>query len=182
MFFVFMYWYFKTELTCSISLHSWLLQAGKSQTKINQLLYRNDEEECDIGNSLEDCDVETLPHNDEKTWLLLDCSRAEAENLLAGKPDGTFFIRRARAKPNHALSIACGGTTKHCIIASGNRGMGFAEPYNIYPTLKHLVLHYATNSLEIHNDNLKTTLAYPLFARNNEYVCAVNNSLYNNPT
>lgn len=44
------------------------------------------------------------------------------------------------------------------------RGYGFAEPYNIHETLKHLVLHYAQNSLEEHNECLTTTLAYPAFA------------------
>lgn len=52
----------------------------------------------------------------------------------------------------------------HCIIHATERGFGFAEPYNIHETLKHLVLHYAQNSLEEHNESLTTTLAYPLFA------------------
>ena len=44
------------------------------------------------------------------------------------------------------------------------RGYGFAEPYNIHPTLRHLVLHYAQTSLEEHNESLTTTLAFPAFA------------------
>lgn len=135
-----------------------------TQAKINQLLNRNGEGEGNITNSTEDCDVENLPHNDEKTWLLLNYSRAEAEQLLAGKPDGTFLVRTSSTQ-QYALSIACNGTTNHCIIFQTRRGLGFAEPYNIYPTLKDLVLHYATNSLEIHNDSLNTTLAYPIFGR-----------------
>lgn len=135
-----------------------------TQAKINQLLNKNVEEEGHITNSNEDCDLENLPHNDEKTWLLLNYSRAEAEQLLAGKPEGTFLVRTSSTQ-QYALSIACNGTTSHCIIYQTRRGLGFAEPYNIYPSLKELVLHYATNSLEIHNDSLNTTLAYPIFAR-----------------
>lgn len=52
----------------------------------------------------------------------------------------------------------------HCIIYATERGFGFAEPYNIHETLKHLVLHYAQNSLEEHNESLNTTLTYPAFA------------------
>lgn len=52
----------------------------------------------------------------------------------------------------------------HCIIYATERGYGFAEPYNIHESLCHLVLHYAQNSLEEHNESLTTTLAYPAFA------------------
>ena len=48
--------------------------------------------------------------------------------------------------------------------SSGAHGFGFAEPYNIYATLLDLVLHYAVNSLEEHNDRLKTTLMFPVGA------------------
>jgi hypothetical protein len=46
----------------------------------------------------------------------------------------------------------------------GDHGFGFAEPYNIYASLLDLVLHYAVNSLEEHNDRLKTTLLHPVGA------------------
>ena len=52
----------------------------------------------------------------------------------------------------------------HCIIYATERGFGFAEPYNIHESLRQLVLHYAQNSLEEHNECLTTTLAYPAFA------------------
>lgn len=60
--------------------------------------------------------------------------------------------------------LRCNGTVNHCIIYATERGYGFAEPYNIHQTLKHLVLHYAQNSLEEHNESLTTTLAFPAFA------------------
>ena len=52
----------------------------------------------------------------------------------------------------------------HCIIYHTERGYGFAEPYNIHESLDSLVLHYAQNSLEEHNESLTATLAYPAFA------------------
>ncbi|XP_058066008.1 uncharacterized protein LOC131215634 [Anopheles bellator] len=106
---------------------------------------------------------EEMPHLDETTWLLEGCSRQEAEEKLSQKPTGTFLIR-PRSAGHYALSIACNGVTNHCIIYETERGYGFAEPYFIYESLKALVVHYATNSLEEHNDYLQTTLKYPVFA------------------
>lgn len=137
----------------------WLQQRGVSLQKIQQML--ND----DTVENPSEIDVDTLPHNDESTWLLPNCTRTEADAKLHGKPDGTFLIRKSKSRTsNYALSIACNGTTNHCIINETNKGLGFAEPYNIYPTLKDLVLHYATNSLEIHNDSLNTMLLRPIFS------------------
>ncbi|XP_072751264.1 uncharacterized protein Pi3k21b [Anoplolepis gracilipes] len=102
-------------------------------------------------------------HSDEKTWLYLQGSRPDADHILKGRPDGTFLVRRSRTG-QYALSIVCNGMVQHCIIYGTERGYGFAEPYNIHESLKHLVLHYAQNSLEEHNECLTTTLAYPVFA------------------
>ena len=46
--------------------------------------------------------------------------------------------------------------------SSGAHGFGFAEPYNVYSSLTELVLHYAVNSLEEHNEKLRTTLMFPV--------------------
>lgn len=104
-----------------------------------------------------------LPHEDETTWLKIAYNRQQAEQELAGRPTGTFLIR-GRVGGQFALSITCNETVNHCIIHQTERGYGFAEPYNIYGSLKQLVLHYANNSLEEHNDTLQTTLKYPALA------------------
>ncbi|GJQ65734.1 hypothetical protein Trydic_g11919 [Trypoxylus dichotomus] len=142
-----------------------LLNRGLKQSRIDQLL---ENDESDIPDSSENCDLETLPHNDEKTWLLLNCKRQDAENALACKPDGTFLIRTSSTH-QYALSIICNSIVSHCIIYETKKGLGFSEPYNIYDSLKSLVLHYAQNSLEIHNDSLNTTLKYPINASNYTY-------------
>ncbi|XP_077261791.1 phosphatidylinositol 3-kinase regulatory subunit alpha isoform X1 [Temnothorax americanus] len=108
-------------------------------------------------------EVDFAVHSDEKTWLYLQGSRPDADHVLKGRPDGTFLVRRSRTG-QYALSIVCNGAVQHCIIYATERGFGFAEPYNIHESLKHLVLHYAQNSLEEHNECLTTTLAYPAFA------------------
>ncbi|TMW53179.1 hypothetical protein DOY81_001722, partial [Sarcophaga bullata] len=105
--------------------------------------------------------VSNQPHNDESMWFLKDVSRQEAEELLRGAPPGTFLIR-ARSVGHYALSIVCGDRINHCIIYKTESGYGFAAPYNIYHSLKKLVEHYATNSLEEHNDTLTTTLSIPV--------------------
>ncbi|XP_067625029.1 phosphatidylinositol 3-kinase regulatory subunit gamma [Eurosta solidaginis] len=102
-----------------------------------------------------------LPHNNDSLWFLRECSRHEAEDLLKGAPTGTFLIR-ARSAGHYALSIACKNVVNHCIIYETESGFGFAAPYNIYVSLKKLVEHYATNSLEEHNDTLTTTLRIPV--------------------
>ncbi|CAD6201235.1 GSCOCG00000040001-RA-CDS [Cotesia congregata] len=104
-----------------------------------------------------------LVHYNEATWLYLEGSRTDADILLSGRPNGTFLVRKSRTG-QYALSIMCNGTVNHCIIYATERGYGFAEPYNIHNTLKDLVLHYATNSLEEHNESLNTTLMYPALA------------------
>lgn len=43
-------------------------------------------------------------HKDEKTWLYLEGSRSDADRKLAGRPDGTFLVRRSRIG-QYALSI-----------------------------------------------------------------------------
>lgn len=105
--------------------------------------------------------ISNQPHNDESMWFLKDCSRHNAEELLRGSPTGTFLIR-ARSAGHYALSIVCKDLINHCIIYKTESGYGFAAPYNIYHTLKKLVEHYASNSLEEHNDTLTTTLRIPV--------------------
>ncbi|KAK9507473.1 hypothetical protein O3M35_007325 [Rhynocoris fuscipes] len=133
---------------------AWLLSRGVTIASVKQLL----------SGGANKCEQESeCAHHDESTWLLKECSRNKAEGLLAGARDGTFLIRPSRTG-QYALSIVCSGTVNHCIIHETERGYGFAEPYNIYESLKALVLHYQQNSLEEHNDSLTTTLAYPVFA------------------
>ncbi|XP_017772624.1 PREDICTED: phosphatidylinositol 3-kinase regulatory subunit alpha isoform X2 [Nicrophorus vespilloides] len=136
----------------------WMKQGGVKQTVISQLL----ELVGDVDEAIVE-DFEDLPHNDESTWLMMHCQRSQAEKLLYGKADGTFLVRKSSTN-QYALSIACNGIVNHCIINETKKGLGFAEPYNIYDSLKNLVLHYSQNSLEIHNESLKTTLTYPINA------------------
>lgn len=102
-------------------------------------------------------------HHNSNTWLMRSGGRQEAERLLANMPTGTFLIRR-RDAGHYALSITCNSATNHCLIYETDKGYGFALPYNIYDSLMSLVLHYAQNSLEEHNDALTTTLKYPVYS------------------
>lgn len=142
---------------------AWLTSRGVKASRLKALLAEEGGEGSQEHELDSERDVDALPHQDESTWLLTDCSRPEAEQLLEGRPDGTFLVRPSSTY-QFALSIICGGNISHCIIYDTERGFGFAEPYNIYDSLKSLVLHYAQNSLEIHNDSLKTTLEHPVFA------------------
>ncbi|XP_058794763.1 phosphatidylinositol 3-kinase regulatory subunit alpha-like isoform X2 [Phymastichus coffea] len=143
----------------------WLKKKGVNQAKMYQLS-QNLITNRDVNFVLQDLDLDV--HNDEKTWLDSESSRSDADRILSTRPDGTFLIRPSRVgMGQYALSIMCNGTVNHCMIFATERGYGFAEPFNIHKTLRHLVLHYAQNSLEEHNESLTTTLAYPAFASAN---------------
>ncbi|XP_068095676.1 phosphatidylinositol 3-kinase regulatory subunit gamma isoform X2 [Hyperolius riggenbachi] len=140
----------------------WLNQKGVRQKRINEWLGIKNESIDDLYFLSEDEDL--LPHYDEKTWFVGDLNRDQAEELLQGKPDGAFLIRESSKKGCYACSVVTEGDVKHCVIYSTSRGYGFAEPYNLYSTLKDLVLHYQHTSLVQHNDSLNVRLAYPVYA------------------
>uniref|UniRef100_A0A672IK62 Phosphatidylinositol 3-kinase regulatory subunit gamma-like n=1 Tax=Salarias fasciatus TaxID=181472 RepID=A0A672IK62_SALFA len=140
----------------------WLTQKGTRQKKINEWLgIKND---ADDSYSLEE--DESSPHHDECTWYVGDIKRTQAEEMLRGKCDGTFLIRESQSqKGSYACSVVVDGDSKHCVIYKTATGYGFAEPYNLYSSLKDLVLHYKNVSLVQHNDQLNVNLAYPVLAR-----------------
>nr|SVE74491.1 EOG090X0F8Y [Daphnia barbata] len=102
-------------------------------------------------------------HADNQNWLLPDCSRRDAEAMLAGKADGTFLMRRGVGAP-FALTIACRSAANgigHIRVYRSERGFGFIEPYLLFPTLNDLVVYYAGHSLKELNPMIGTSLAYP---------------------
>ncbi|KAM4809396.1 phosphatidylinositol 3-kinase regulatory subunit beta [Rhinophrynus dorsalis] len=139
----------------------WLLGKGARQKDISEWLDMKNEREEQY--SMMD-DEEDLPHHDEHTWNMGKMKREQAVEMLAGKPDGTFLIRESRQKGCYACSVVVGGDSKHCVIYNTRTGYGFAEPYNLYSSLKELVLHYQHTSLVQHNDALNVFLKYPVLA------------------
>ncbi|XP_074859572.1 phosphatidylinositol 3-kinase regulatory subunit gamma isoform X1 [Carettochelys insculpta] len=147
----------------------WLNHKGVRQKRINDWLgIKNENIDDTYFVNEED---ENLPHYDEKTWFVGDLNRIQAEDLLCGKPDGAFLIRESSKKGCYACSVVADGEVKHCVIYSTPRGYGFAEPYNLYSTLKELVLHYQQTSLIQHNDSLNVRLAYPVYAQMPSSLC-----------
>ncbi|KAM9357641.1 phosphoinositide-3-kinase, regulatory subunit 3b (gamma) isoform 2-T2 [Symphorus nematophorus] len=142
---------------------NWLNHKGVRQKRINDWLGIKNEN-TDEGYFVSEED-ENLPHYDEKSWFVGDLNRTQAEELLLGKPDGAFLIRESSKKGCYACSVVVEGEVKHCVIYSTPRGFGFAEPYNLYSSLKDLVLHYHQASLVQHNDSLNVRLAYPVYAQ-----------------
>uniref|UniRef100_A0A4W3HB75 Phosphoinositide-3-kinase, regulatory subunit 2 (beta) n=1 Tax=Callorhinchus milii TaxID=7868 RepID=A0A4W3HB75_CALMI len=140
----------------------WLNQKGVRQKKINEWLDVRNEAAEDQYSSLDD--EEDLPHHEERTWYVGKINRTQAEDLLAGKQDGTFLIRESSQRGCYACSVVVDSDVKHCVIYKTATGYGFAEPYNLYGSLKDLVVHYKYTSLLQHNDSLNVTLAYPVLA------------------
>nr|KAF6444794.1 phosphoinositide-3-kinase regulatory subunit 3 [Molossus molossus] len=144
-------------------IERWLNHKGVRQKRLNAWLgIKNEDADETYFINEED---ENLPHYDEKTWFVEDINRVQAEDLLYGKPDGAFLIRESSKKGCYACSVVADGEVKHCVIYSTARGYGFAEPYNLYSSLKELVLHYQQTSLVQHNDSLNVRLAYPVHAQ-----------------
>ncbi|XP_075060795.1 phosphatidylinositol 3-kinase regulatory subunit beta isoform X2 [Mixophyes fleayi] len=139
----------------------WLLGNGARQKDISEWLDMKNEPENPY--SMMD-DDEDLPHHEERTWHMGKMKREQAEEMLAGKADGTFLIRESRQKGCYACSVVVDGDTKHCVIYKTATGYGFAEPYYLYASLKELVLNYQHTSLLQHNDALNVTLTYPVLA------------------
>ncbi|XP_036409814.1 phosphatidylinositol 3-kinase regulatory subunit gamma-like [Megalops cyprinoides] len=143
----------------------WLTQKGTRQRKINEWLGINNEAE-DLYSLMDDEEEEDLPHHNELTWYVGNIKRAQAEELLRGKCDGTFLIRDSQTqKGSFACSVVVDGDVKHCVIYKTATGYGFAEPYNLYGSLKELVLHYRHASLVQHNDSLNVTLTSPVLSQ-----------------
>uniref|UniRef100_A0A4W5NMX8 Phosphoinositide-3-kinase, regulatory subunit 2 (beta) n=1 Tax=Hucho hucho TaxID=62062 RepID=A0A4W5NMX8_9TELE len=141
----------------------WLTQKGTRQKNINEWLGIKNEAEDSYSLVEED---EGSPHHDECTWYVGDIKRTQAEELLRDKCDGTFLIRESQTqKGSYACSVVVDGDAKHCVIYKTDKGYGFAEPYNLYGSLKDLVLHYKQESLVQHNDQLNVTLAYPVLTQ-----------------
>ncbi|XP_076003677.1 phosphatidylinositol 3-kinase regulatory subunit alpha-like [Genypterus blacodes] len=142
----------------------WLTQKGVRQRKLNEWLGLKNETTEDEYSMVED--EEDLPHHDERLWRLGNIHRNQAESLLRGKRDGTFLVRDS-SKPGcyAACSVVVEGEVKHCVINKTSTGFGFAEPYNLYGSLKELVLHYQQTSLVQHNDSLNVTLAIPVYSQ-----------------
>lgn len=137
----------------------WLTQQGTRQNQINDWLgIRSDEE-----------DPYTLAddtHQEERSWYVGGMRRKEAEELLRGKRDGTFLIRDSQTqRGSFACSVVVDGEVKHCVIYRTSTGYGFAEPYNLYSSLRELVLHYRHTSLIQHNQQLNVTLAWPALSQ-----------------
>ncbi|XP_072529248.1 phosphatidylinositol 3-kinase regulatory subunit alpha isoform X2 [Salminus brasiliensis] len=140
----------------------WLTQKGVRQKKLNEWLGIKNENQEDQYAMVED--DEDLPHHDERSWKLGNINRIQAEALLRGKRDGTFLVRDSSKPGCYACSVVVDSEVKHCVINKTPTGYGFAEPYNLYSSLKELVLHYQHTSLVQHNDSLNVTLAYPVYA------------------
>ncbi|XP_037530439.1 phosphatidylinositol 3-kinase regulatory subunit beta [Nematolebias whitei] len=133
----------------------WLSQQGTRQSQINSWLGIKDDEEDPY--TLED-DI----RQEERTWYVGGMRRKEAEELLKGRRDGTFLIRDSQTqRGSFACSVVVDGDVKHCVIYRTSTGYGFAEPYNLYSSLRELVLHYRHTSLIQHNQQLNVTLAWP---------------------
>ncbi|KAM6921880.1 phosphatidylinositol 3-kinase regulatory subunit gamma-like isoform 1-T2 [Xenentodon cancila] len=137
----------------------WLTRQGTRQSQTNDWLGLSAEEE-------DPYTLEDDTHHEERSWYVGGMRRKEAEELLKGRRDGTFLIRESQTqRGSFACSVVADGDVKHCVIYRTATGFGFAEPYNLYSSLRELVLHYRHTSLVQHNQQLNVTLAWPALSQ-----------------
>uniref|UniRef100_G1QBB3 SH2 domain-containing protein n=1 Tax=Myotis lucifugus TaxID=59463 RepID=G1QBB3_MYOLU len=136
-------------------------QKGAQQKKINEWLGIKNETEDQYALMEDEND---LPHHEERTWYVGKINPTQAEEMLNSKRDGTFLIGESNRRGCYACSVVVGSDTKHCVIYRLATGLGFAEPYNLYGSLKELVLHDQHTSLMQHSNALTITLAHPIKA------------------
>lgn len=88
----------------------------------------------------------------------IDCT--QAEEMLNCKRDGTFLTCENSQWGCYVYSVVMDGYIKHCVLYCMTTGLGFAEPYNPYGSLKELVLHRQPTSLLQHSNALTITLVH----------------------
>ncbi|XP_036453190.1 phosphoinositide-3-kinase, regulatory subunit 3a (gamma) [Colossoma macropomum] len=132
----------------------------KTQQELKERLCAEEEQRCEDDDDGGDEGVRCL---EEASWFVGNLSRAEAEELLEGKPSGAFLIRSSSSKKDcYACSVVVNDEVRHCVILHTPRGFGFAEPYDLHGSLKALVQHYHRTSLAQHNRALDVRLAFPV--------------------
>lgn len=94
---------------------------------------------------------------DDTTYQCLPCLSPSPSSSLPPSPSSLSHLSLCRVN----------GEVKHCVICKTVTGFGFAEPYNLYGSLKELVLHYRSRSLVQHNHTLNVTLSCPVFSQHN---------------
>ncbi|XP_037067741.1 phosphatidylinositol 3-kinase regulatory subunit beta isoform X3 [Peromyscus leucopus] len=153
-------------------LKSRIAEIHESRTKLEQDLraQASDNREIDKRmNSLKPDLMQLRKIRDQYlVWLTQKGARQRKINEWLGIKNETedqySLMEDEDALPHHEERTWVDGDTKHCVIYRTATGFGFAEPYNLYASLKELVLHYQHASLVQHNDALTVTLAHPVRA------------------
>lgn len=127
-----------------------------------QLVCGCDEEEG-CGGAAQGKEGRDLPHqrqpNSEGILCLLCC--VSETKFMRGSP----WIAAACLNRLNLFPRSVDGDVKHCVIYRTATGYGFAEPYNLYSSLRELVHHYSHTSLIQHNQQLNVTLAWPALSQ-----------------
>ncbi|XP_023255581.1 phosphatidylinositol 3-kinase regulatory subunit alpha-like, partial [Seriola lalandi dorsalis] len=102
---------------------------------------------------------------DSKRHLEVDLKKQAADYREIDKKMNSIKPDLIQLRKTRDQYLMVDGEVKHCVINKTSTGYGFAEPYNLYGSLKELVLHYQHTSLVQHNDSLNVTLAFPVYSQ-----------------
>ncbi|KAH3860608.1 hypothetical protein DPMN_023518 [Dreissena polymorpha] len=97
----------------------------------------------------------------ELDYYYCDISKSEVNELLMGKPDGSFLVRDASTPGDYTLTLKKGGANKLIKIYNYVGKFGFSDPYE-FDSLKDLIDYHKVNSLQLYNPLLDIKLLYPV--------------------
>uniref|UniRef100_A0A3B3ZVE4 SH2 domain-containing protein n=1 Tax=Periophthalmus magnuspinnatus TaxID=409849 RepID=A0A3B3ZVE4_9GOBI len=109
------------------------------------------------------CSCDPAPLWPLSSWFVGSLCRSEAEEILQGKPSGTFLIRESSLKDCYACSLVVASQVRHCVIFCSDQGLGF-EPSTRFRSLQDLVQFYSRTSLVQHNQALDVRLQRPVWS------------------